>query len=218
MPRGGRDGLSGGTSKEGGRWERVTTSDGPAAWLATGQALQRVLLRARAAQVWSSFLNEPVEVPELGPRLAETIGRQVDYPQLVVRLGYGPQVKPEPRRAVEEVLWTEEESQAGTSVWDARRRVDDGGVGAEAERRGHGVSGALPDVECGRQPLGPVAHRCPHSAAAAQLDHDRDALAGEADVRGASVSTFAPSGPRRTGSPTSICCSSGATRSTLWMS
>jgi hypothetical protein len=88
----------------------VTESDDPAAWLGTGQALQRVLLRARAAQVWSSFLNQPVEVPELRPRLAETIGWQGDYPQLVVRLGYGPQVKPEPRRAVEEVLWREEPS------------------------------------------------------------------------------------------------------------
>jgi hypothetical protein len=84
-----------------------TDSDEPAAWLATGQALQRVLLRARAAGVWSSFMNQPIEVAELRSRLAETIGRQGAYPQLVVRFGYGPSVKPEPRRAVEEVLVAE---------------------------------------------------------------------------------------------------------------
>jgi hypothetical protein len=88
----------------------VTASDQPAAWLATGQALQRVLLRARAADVWSSFLNQPVEVPDLRPRLAETIGRPEGCPQLVVRFGYGSSVRPEPRRPVEEVIWPEEAS------------------------------------------------------------------------------------------------------------
>jgi hypothetical protein len=84
--------------------------DRTGAWLATGQALQRVLLRTRAAECWSSFLNQPVEVPELRPRLAETIGRPQDYSQLVVRFGYGPVVKPEPRRPVEEVISPEEAS------------------------------------------------------------------------------------------------------------
>ena len=85
----------------------VTHSDEPAAWLATGQALQRVLLRARSAGVWSSFLNQPIEMAELRTRLAEAIGRQGDHPQLVVRFGYGPSIKPEPRRPVDEVLWQE---------------------------------------------------------------------------------------------------------------
>lgn len=82
----------------------VTESDDPAAWLATGQALQRVLLRARAAGVSSSFLNQPIEVPGLRPRLAEAIGRRDDWPQLVVRLGCGPATKPQPRRPVEDVI------------------------------------------------------------------------------------------------------------------
>jgi hypothetical protein len=57
--------------------------------------------------VWSSFLNQPIEVAELRTRLAEAIGRQGDHPQLVVRFGYGPSIKPEPRRPVDEVLWQE---------------------------------------------------------------------------------------------------------------
>lgn len=81
-----------------------TEADEPAAWLATGQALQRVLLRARAVGVWSSFLNQPIEVAELRPKLGDLAGRAGAHPQLLLRLGYGPEVKPEPRRAVEDVL------------------------------------------------------------------------------------------------------------------
>jgi hypothetical protein len=83
----------------------LTESDTAAAWLAAGQALQRVLLRARAAGVWSSFLNQPIEVPELRPRLAEVIGKPRHHPQLLTRFGYGPTVRPEPRRALDEVIW-----------------------------------------------------------------------------------------------------------------
>jgi len=81
-----------------------TDTDEPAAWLATGQALQHVLLRARAAGVWTSFLNQPIEVAELRLRLAELIGRPQAHPQLLVRFGYGPDVRPEPRRDSDEVL------------------------------------------------------------------------------------------------------------------
>lgn len=81
-----------------------TDSDEPVAWLATGQAVQRVLLRARAAGVWSSFMNQPIEAAELRPKLAEAIGHRDAHPQLLVRFGYGRSVRPEPRRAVEEVL------------------------------------------------------------------------------------------------------------------
>lgn len=81
-----------------------TNADEPSAWLAAGQALQRVLLRARGAGVWSSFLNQPIEVPELRPRLAELAGRPGTHPQLLLRFGYGPEVRPEPRRPVEDVL------------------------------------------------------------------------------------------------------------------
>jgi hypothetical protein len=44
-----------------------TTVDKPGAWLATGQALTKVLLRAYAAGVSVSFLNPPIEVSELRP-------------------------------------------------------------------------------------------------------------------------------------------------------
>jgi nitroreductase len=80
-----------------------TEGDAPSEWLAAGQALARVLLRARAEGVWASFLNQPIEVPELRPRLREAIGVE-GYPQLLFRMGYGPEVRPTPRRPAEEVL------------------------------------------------------------------------------------------------------------------
>lgn len=81
-----------------------TATDDPESWLRSGRALQRVLLRARASDVWSSHLNQPIEVDELRPRLAETIGRTGQFPQLLVRFGFGPEVKPQPRRPVDEVI------------------------------------------------------------------------------------------------------------------
>lgn len=81
-----------------------TDADDAAAWLSAGQALQRAVLRARAADVWSSYLNQPIEVADLRPRLAELVGHPGGFPQLLVRFGYGPDVRPEPRRGVGEVL------------------------------------------------------------------------------------------------------------------
>ncbi len=80
-----------------------TAGDTPRDWLAAGLALQRVLLRARVDGVFASFLNQPIEVPELRAPLARLIGRD-GYPQLVLRLGYGEDTKASPRRLLEDVL------------------------------------------------------------------------------------------------------------------
>jgi len=80
-----------------------TTSDDPQAWLAAGQALSSFLLLARAEGIHNSYLNQPIEVPELRPRLRDLIGRD-GFPQILVRLGYGPDTRPTPRREVSEVV------------------------------------------------------------------------------------------------------------------
>lgn len=77
--------------------------DSAAGWLQTGQALSHLLLLARQHHIYASFLNQPVETDSLRPRLAETINRQ-EFPQLILRLGYGPEVNPTPRRTVDEVM------------------------------------------------------------------------------------------------------------------
>ncbi len=72
-------------------------------WLIAGQALARVLLHARSQGVWASFLNQPIEVPEVRPMLHNVIER-AGFPQLLLRLGYGPDIPPTPRRRLSEVL------------------------------------------------------------------------------------------------------------------
>ena len=81
-----------------------TDLEGPLAWVCAGQALARVLLRARADEVWASYLNQPIETAALRPRVSELVGRTGHHPQIILRLGYGPNVSPTPRRPVEEVL------------------------------------------------------------------------------------------------------------------
>lgn len=81
-----------------------TDGDSPRDWLATGQAMERVLLHACAHGLTSSFLNQPVEVEALRPHLAEAIGRADASPQLVMRFGYGPEIQHEPRESIENLL------------------------------------------------------------------------------------------------------------------
>jgi hypothetical protein len=85
-----------------------TEGDRPREWLGAGQALARVLLRARVEDVWASFLNQPIEAPYLRMKLRELAG-QPGYPQAVLRLGFSKDVKPTPRREVASVLISQRE-------------------------------------------------------------------------------------------------------------
>ncbi len=80
-----------------------TAGDSAGDWIAAGQALARVLLRARVEDVWASFLNQPIELPDLRIKLQNVI-RQKGFPQACLRFGFGEEVRPTPRREVEEVL------------------------------------------------------------------------------------------------------------------
>ena len=84
-----------------------TDADGAADWLRTGEALGDLLLAATDAGLRAAYLNQPVEVPALRERLRalvrEATGRDV-RPQLVLRLGHGPDAPPTPRRPTDEVL------------------------------------------------------------------------------------------------------------------
>lgn len=83
-----------------------TDLDFSGAWLASGQALQHILLLLQAQGVSASFLNQPVEVPRLRPRLGSLLGAG-GFPQLVLRFGYGPEVRATPRRGVEQTATIE---------------------------------------------------------------------------------------------------------------
>jgi nitroreductase len=83
-----------------------TDRDDPPAWLAAGQAMSHVLLRATADGLATSFLCQAIEVPELRPRLAALLGR-AGHPHLLLRIGYATgQAHFAPRRPLSEVLVT----------------------------------------------------------------------------------------------------------------
>jgi hypothetical protein len=80
-----------------------TEQDGIWPWIAAGQALARVALSLCADGVALSYLNQPIEVPELRERLRAHLGRE-GFPQILMRLGYGREVRPTPRRAADQVI------------------------------------------------------------------------------------------------------------------
>lgn len=80
-----------------------TAGDTPRDWLHAGRALQHLWLHATAGGLSCSFFNQPLQVETLRPRLLAAIGRQ-GYAQVVLRMGFGGDVRPTPRRSVREVL------------------------------------------------------------------------------------------------------------------
>ena len=84
----------------------ATPGEAPRDWLATGQALALLLLEATAAGVRAAFLNQPVEVPTLRPRLREAAGVE-GQPQVLLRLGLAPEGPASARRGAAEVLETQ---------------------------------------------------------------------------------------------------------------
>jgi len=80
-----------------------TQYDRPMNWIATGRALSRVSLTLAASGASTAYLNQPVEVEQLRPRLRHVISSTC-IPQLLMRFGYGPEVRPSVRRPVESVL------------------------------------------------------------------------------------------------------------------
>lgn len=79
-----------------------TPGDSPRDWLVAGQALARVLLHATVEGVSASYLNQPVQVPSLRARLGAITGQNGAH-QVVMRMGYGYQVRGTPRRDIGEV-------------------------------------------------------------------------------------------------------------------
>jgi hypothetical protein len=80
-----------------------TGTDDAAAWLAAGQALERVLLSAAAEGMTASYLNQPIEVASLRARLRAALDLDA-VPQLLIRVGRGRAAPHSPRRPIAEVV------------------------------------------------------------------------------------------------------------------
>ncbi|HGL4257082.1 Acg family FMN-binding oxidoreductase [Burkholderia dolosa] len=80
-----------------------TVRDHRDAWLATGQALERILLVATRAGYTASYLNQPIETPGLRAHLCHMLGLRGE-PQLLLRVGRGPHTAHSPRRPLDDVI------------------------------------------------------------------------------------------------------------------
>lgn len=80
-----------------------TTHDTAVDWVRAGQALQRALLVATTEGVSASFMNQPLELPDLRWLVRSPVtGR--GHTQMILRMGYGVPVPATPRRPLDEVL------------------------------------------------------------------------------------------------------------------
>ncbi len=82
-----------------------TERDDPAAWLASGQALEALLLEATRVDLVAAFMNQALELPHLRGMVAVLAGDR-GPPQMVLRLGYPsePLRHAAPRRELDDVI------------------------------------------------------------------------------------------------------------------
>ena len=77
--------------------------DSRASWLRIGEALQRVWLEITRAGYWASPLNQAVEVQETHDEMRNAFDL-VGEPQILLRVGLGPEATATPRRPATEVV------------------------------------------------------------------------------------------------------------------
>ncbi|ETK38001.1 Acg family FMN-binding oxidoreductase [Microbispora sp. ATCC PTA-5024] len=81
----------------------TTAGDGPADWLAAGEALQRLLLHASAYGLSAAFHTQALEMPELR-EFVRTRLCSGEHPQMIMRLGFTVHEAGSVRRAPDEVV------------------------------------------------------------------------------------------------------------------
>lgn len=80
-----------------------TEHDRPVDWLRAGQALERLLLEATRAGVAASFFNQSLEQPDLRWLVRNPVSG-IGHSHMLLRLGYGEEVPPTPRRPIEQLM------------------------------------------------------------------------------------------------------------------
>jgi len=81
-----------------------SSADDKPHWIEAGRCYQRLALQAAAMDLCTAFINQPVEVPELRSRFAGFLGIGDRRPDLIVRIGHGPEMPRSLRRPVDQVL------------------------------------------------------------------------------------------------------------------
>lgn len=73
-------------------------------WIEAGRCYERLALQAAALDLRTAFINQPVEVPELRPQFADFLGIGHRRPDLIVRIGRGPEMPKSLRRSIDSVI------------------------------------------------------------------------------------------------------------------
>jgi hypothetical protein len=73
-------------------------------WIEAGRSYERLALQAAAMELRTAFINQPVEVVPLRSQLATFLGIGNRRPDLMVRIGRGPEMPRSLRRPIEQVL------------------------------------------------------------------------------------------------------------------
>lgn len=81
-------------------------TDSPLDRIKTGESLARLLLTITTHDLQASFLNQPIELPELRIRLKKLL-KLSNSPQIIIRIGYASPTQPTPRRSLNDVLTTD---------------------------------------------------------------------------------------------------------------
>lgn len=81
----------------------ASPGDAPADWVAAGRALAAILIKLSRGGWTGSYLNQPIEVSALRPKLKEAFDLD-GQPQLLMRIGKADLPPPSARRPVDEVL------------------------------------------------------------------------------------------------------------------
>ncbi|MBI4165279.1 MAG: Tat pathway signal protein [Acidobacteria bacterium] len=82
----------------------ISEADDKPHWIEAGRCYERLALQAAALDLRTAFINQPVEVPTLRPQFGGFLGIGNRRPDLVVRIGQGPEMPRSLRRPVEQVL------------------------------------------------------------------------------------------------------------------
>lgn len=73
-------------------------------WIEAGRCYQRLALQAAALDLRTAFINQPVEVAKLRPAFAHALGIGDRRPDLILRIGRGPEMPRSLRRPVTDVI------------------------------------------------------------------------------------------------------------------
>lgn len=82
----------------------VSDTDDKPHWIEAGRCYERLALQATALHLRTAFINQPVEVLALRQQFASSLGIGNRRPDLVVRIGRGPEMPRSLRRPLEQVL------------------------------------------------------------------------------------------------------------------